>query len=135
MKFQKKMKVLVQQYLPAINTSRVFPGSLGTDTLKATKSLKKTIMDYNLNKNKKIKVEIYDLSSQLIRDRINLLLKNGIGGLILVLIILFLFLRSKVAIWVAIGIPAALSATLAVMLVSGQSINMISVFNYDAWDR
>ena len=34
-------------------------------------------MDYNLNKNKKIKVEIYDLSSQLIRDRINLLLKNG----------------------------------------------------------
>ena len=96
--------------------------------MKATKSLEKTITDYNLNKNKNIKVEIYDLSSQLIRDRINLLLKNGFGGLILVLIILFLFLRFKVAIWVAIGIPAALSATLAVMLVSGQSINMISLF-------
>ena len=112
--------------LPAL-TLRVFR-SLGTDTLEATKSLEKTITDYNLNKNKNIKVEIYDLSSQLIRDRINLLLKNGFGGLILVLIILFLFLRFKVAIWVAIGIPAALSATLAVMLVSGQSINMISLF-------
>ena len=96
--------------------------------MKATKSLEKTITEYNVNKDKNIKVEIYDLSSQLIRDRINLLLKNGFGGLILVLIILFLFLRFKVAIWVAIGIPAALSATLAVMLVSGQSINMISLF-------
>ena len=76
--------------------------------MESTKSLEKTITDYNLNKNKNIKVEIYDLSSQLIRDRINLLLKNGFGGLVLVLIILFLFLRFKVAIWVAIGIPACI---------------------------
>ena len=75
---------------PAL-TLRVFR-SLGTDTLKATKALEKIILDYNVNINKDIKVEIYDLSSQLIRDRINLLLKNGVGGLILVLIILFLFL-------------------------------------------
>ena len=108
-------------------TLRVYR-SLGTDTLKATKALEKIILDYNVNINKNIKVEIYDLSSQLIRDRINLLLKNGVGGLILVLIILFLFLRFKVAIWVALGIPAALSVTLAIMLATGQSINMISLF-------
>ncbi len=108
-------------------TLRVFR-SLGTDTLKATQSLESTIKDFNASSNKNIKVEIYDLSSQLIRDRINLLLKNGVGGLILVLIILFLFLRFKVAIWVALGIPAALSITLAIMLVTGQSINMISLF-------
>ena len=90
--------------------------------------MEEIILDYNVNINKDIKIEIYDLSSQLIRDRINLLLKNGVGGLILVLIILFLFLRFKVAIWVALGIPAALSVTLAIMLVTGQSINMISLF-------
>ncbi len=111
---------------PAL-TLRVFR-SLGTDTLKATKALESTITTFNNNANKNIEVEIYDLSSQLIRDRINLLLKNGVGGLILVLIILFLFLRFKVAIWVALGIPAALSITLAIMLVTGQSINMISLF-------
>ena len=46
----------------------------------------------------------------------------------MVLIILFLFLRFKVAIWVAVGIPAALSITLAIMFATGQSINMISLF-------
>ena len=111
---------------PAL-TLRVFR-SLGTDTLKITKILENTIDDYNSKVNQNIKIQIYDLSSQLIRDRINLLLKNGVGGLILVLIILFLFLRFRVAIWVAVGIPAAISATLAVMLVTGQSINMISLF-------
>ena len=39
-----------------------------------------------------------------------------------------MFLRFRVAIWVALGIPAAISATLAVMLLTGQSINMISLF-------
>ncbi|MEC8100475.1 MAG: efflux RND transporter permease subunit [Pseudomonadota bacterium] len=108
-------------------TLRVFR-SLGTDTLKSTKILEDTVIDFNRTSNQEIKIEIYDLSSQLIRDRINLLLKNGLGGLILVLIILFLFLRFKVAIWVAVGIPAAISATLAIMLITGQSINMISLF-------
>ena len=111
---------------PAL-TLRVFR-SLGTDTLKATSVLEDTIIKYNKEINQNIKIQIYDLSSQLIRDRINLLLKNGVGGLILVLIILFLFLRFRVAIWVAVGIPAAISATLAIMLFTGQSINMISLF-------
>ena len=70
----------MSNFKPAM-TLRVYR-SLGTDTLKVTKSLEKTILDYNANINEEIKVEIYDLSSQLIRDRINLLLKNGAGGLI-----------------------------------------------------
>ena len=57
---------------PAL-TLRIYR-SLGTDTLQATKALEKTITEYNSKGNKDIKVEIYDLSSQLIRDRINLLL-------------------------------------------------------------
>ena len=88
----------------------------------------KKIADYKTSLSEGINIKIYDLSSQLIRDRINLLLKNGAGGLVLVLVVLFLFLRFRVVIWVAIGIPAAISVTLAIMLISGQSINMISLF-------
>ena len=102
--------------------------SLGSDVLDNTKTLEKTVESFKNNLNDEVNIEIYDLSSQLIRDRINLLLKNGLGGLILVLIILFLFLKLKVVIWVAIGIPAAISVTLAIMLITGQSINMISLF-------
>ena len=75
-----------------------------------------------------VQLKIYDLSVQSVRDRISLLIKNGLGGLVLVVSILFLFLSGKVAFWVAFGIPIALSGTLGVMLVSGQSINMVSLF-------
>ena len=102
--------------------------SLGSDVLNSTNILEKTIKDFQDKELDNINVKIYDLSSQYIRDRINLLLKNGLGGLILVLIVLCLFLRLQVVIWVAIGIPAALSVTLAIMLITGQSINMISLF-------
>ena len=102
--------------------------SLGSDVLENTKILESTVYKFKAELNSKINVQIYDLSSQLIRDRINLLLKNGLGGLVLVLLILFLFLKFRVVIWVAIGIPAAISVTLAIMLLTGQSINMISLF-------
>ncbi len=57
-----------------------------------------------------------------------LLLKNGAGGLVLVLLILYLFLSSRVAFWVAVGIPVSFMATLAVLYLVGGSINMISLF-------
>lgn len=70
----------------------------------------------------------YDIQARMIRSRINLLLKNGIGGLVLVVLVLFVFLNGRVAFWVAMGIPVSLMATLLVMLASGQSINMVSLF-------
>ncbi|MEM8837937.1 MAG: efflux RND transporter permease subunit [Pseudomonadota bacterium] len=60
--------------------------------------------------------------------RIQLLIKNGLGGLVLVIAVLFIFLNGRVAFWVTAGIPVAIAATLAVMLLLGQSINMVSLF-------
>ncbi len=75
-----------------------------------------------------MEVETYDILANLIRDRIDLLLRNGLGGLVLVVAILFLFLNSRVAFWIAAGIPISLMAMLAVLWLNGQSINMISLF-------
>jgi multidrug efflux pump subunit AcrB len=75
-----------------------------------------------------LRVEIFDVQSGLIQERIDILVKNGMGGLILVLVTLFVFLNIRVAFWVAMGVPAALLATMFVMLMTGQSINMISLF-------
>ena len=44
------------------------------------------------------------------------------------LLVLFLFLSRNTAVWVALGIPIAFLATFGVMFISGQSINMISLF-------
>ena len=70
----------------------------------------------------------YDVRSERLQDRINLLVNNGAGGLLIVILTLFIFLNARIAIWVAAGIPVAVMATLALMWVSGQSINMISLF-------
>jgi multidrug efflux pump subunit AcrB len=75
-----------------------------------------------------VEVTAFDESWSLIQDRINLLLKNGLGGLILVVLILFLFLNGRVAFWVTVGIPVSFMATLAIVYVAGGSINMISLF-------
>ncbi len=73
-------------------------------------------------------LEQYDIQADLIRGRIDLLIKNGGSGLLLVLAVLFVFLNTPTAFWVAMGIPTSLLATLVVMQFTGQSINMISLF-------
>lgn len=75
-----------------------------------------------------VEVFVYDESWRLIKDRISLLLKNGAGGLVLVILILYVFLNSRVAFWVAVGIPTSFMAALGVLYVLGGSINMISLF-------
>lgn len=75
-----------------------------------------------------VSLEMYDQSWKLINERIELLLKNGLGGLLLVVAILYLFLNGRVAFWVAAGIPISFLATLAMIYMFGGSINMISLF-------
>ncbi len=75
-----------------------------------------------------VELEVYDETWQLLDDRISLLIKNGMSGLVLVIILLYLFLPGRVALWVAIGIPTAFLAALAVLWGIGGSINMISLF-------
>ena len=63
-----------------------------------------------------------------ITKRINLLVDNGLIGLSLVIGLLFLFLNARTALWVTMGIPAALIATIGIMYLAGLTINMISLF-------
>ena len=77
-----------------------------------------------------VDVEVTDAFWELLAERIALLLKNGLGGLVLVLGILFLFLNRHIALRVALGIPIAFTAAFVVLWVVGGSINMISLFGF-----
>tara|TARA_Y100000588_G_scaffold391586_1_gene500661 strand:+ start:53 stop:3205 length:3153 start_codon:yes stop_codon:yes gene_type:complete len=98
------------------------------DSLKTAKILDKYLDNLSSTLPSDLSVVKYGVESNLVKERIWLLIKNGLGGLVLVILILFIFLNAKVALWVGIGIPAALMAALAVMSLTGQSINMISLF-------
>jgi len=102
--------------------------SATADSLESAKIMQDWVVEAKKRLPPGIEITVYDESWQLIKDRINLLLKNGLGGLLLVVAILFLFLNGRVATWVTIGIPVSFMATLGIMYVAGGSINMISLF-------
>ncbi len=73
-------------------------------------------------------IELVSTRAEFISGRIMILVKNGLLGLGLVVVLLFLFLNARTAFWVAAGIPAAMLAAIAVMYLMGLSFNMISLF-------
>ena len=99
-----------------------------SDALEVSEKVNKVISESKNIIGNRVNVETYNTAANLIQERITLLVKNGLSGLCIVLAVLFLFLSRNTAIWVALGIPIAFLATFGVMLVSGQSINMISLF-------
>jgi multidrug efflux pump subunit AcrB len=60
-------------------------------------------------------------------DQIGIVLKNGASGLVLVILILFLFLNGRVAWWVMLGIPVSYLVAIAVFYSLGGTINFISM--------
>ncbi len=75
-----------------------------------------------------VEIQLTRTRAEAISDRLDILIRNGAFGLVLVLVFLFLFLSARTAFWVAMGIPAAMAATLALMLLFGLTLNMISLF-------
>ena len=75
-----------------------------------------------------LRVEMFDVFADQTTQRVRMLVTNGIGGLILVLIVLFFFLNGRVAFWIAMGIPVAIFATLGGMAILGMSLNLMSMF-------
>jgi multidrug efflux pump subunit AcrB len=67
-------------------------------------------------------------TSRLITGRIDLLKRNGTIGIILVFLVLWLFLELRLCFWVTLGLGMSVCGAFALMAMTGQSINMISLF-------
>jgi len=98
------------------------------DTLNSSKILDDYLAEFIPKLPPTLKVAKYEVRAARLLERIMLLVKNGATGLVLVVGILLIFLNFRIAFWVAAGIPVAMMATLGVMYLSGQTINMISLF-------
>lgn len=72
---------------------------------------------------------LYD-NTNMLRDRINLLLKNGIIGLSIVFALLWMFLNLRLSFWGGMGIPISIAGALAIVWALGGTINMISLFGF-----
>jgi multidrug efflux pump subunit AcrB len=97
------------------------------DLIEITEFVRKYVDQYNTNSpNAKLSVQ-YEFAKSL-NDRIDLLTSNGIMGLILVLIMLGLFLSTRLSLWVAFGIPFSFLGMFIIANFMGLTINMITLF-------
>ncbi|PCI64674.1 MAG: acriflavin resistance protein [Kordiimonadales bacterium] len=65
--------------------------------------------------------------ASIVQERLDLLSGNGMQGIVMVSIALFMFFSVRYSFWVAAGLPISFLASFAVMSVMGMSINMISM--------
>ena len=98
------------------------------DTLEAARNLATWLENTRPTLPPGVEIAVYDASWELVRDRIMLLVRNGIGGLVLVVLIPYLFLTGRVAFWVAWGIPVSFAATLFILYLTGGRLNLLSLF-------
>ncbi len=70
---------------------------------------------------------LYDNTEILLRPLIDLMVKNGLIGLCIVLIFLWAFLDIRLSFWVGIGIPVSFAGALAILWAIGGTLNQISL--------
>lgn len=71
---------------------------------------------------------VTDDRSVVVEQRIDLLIKNGVVGFILVFVLLAMFLHYRIAFWVALSIPISFAGMFILATFIGVTINVISLF-------
>ncbi|MGM0597869.1 MAG: efflux RND transporter permease subunit [Myxococcota bacterium] len=98
------------------------------DAIKLSYKVKDFFSEYLKNAPEGLGIKYLFEAADFIKARQNTLISNGVLGLILVVILLFIFLSFKTALMTALGIPIAFMGTFIVMHFMGITFNMMSMF-------
>ncbi len=114
---------------PAI--TMIVRSSGGQSPTEISNAVREIISEFNDKLAGDLKIIVTQDDSIAFQQRAELLMKNGLMGLILVLIFLALFLDVRLAFWVAMGIPISyMGAFLLLPAADNFSINMVSMFAF-----
>lgn len=75
-------------------------------------------------------IDLRNDRSDVYRQRLDLMVRNGMLGLCLVFFLLALFLEARLAFWVSLGIPISFLGSLLILPMADVSINMVSMFAF-----
>jgi multidrug efflux pump subunit AcrB len=111
---------------PAINLkiSKVSGGN----SLDVTRGVKQTLEEFRSELPEGMTVTVFNDSTVQIRDSISTLLSNFLFGLLLVILILFLFIGLRNALITALGIPVTFAITFLLLEYMGESLNTNTLF-------
>ena len=77
-----------------------------------------------------VSLAIWQDAGEIVRDRLNLMLRTGASGFVLVFVMLALFLEIRLAFWVSLGIPISFLGAIMLMPVSDSTVNIMSLFAF-----
>jgi multidrug efflux pump subunit AcrB len=105
----------------------VIDKTIEEDILEIAEIAKAKVAEFNESYSQ-IQTKVVDDRTIPLLQRINLLVKNGLIGLFLVLAMLGFFLNLRLSFWVSVGIPFSFAGMFIVAFLSGLTINVISLF-------
>lgn len=100
------------------------------DILKITEEVNRYLQTASGGLPEGVTLTVWNDNSRLLRDRLSTLLDSARQGFLMVLILLALFLRPRLAFWVSIGVPVAFLGALYLTNYLGLSIDGISLFGF-----
>lgn len=97
------------------------------DLLTTAEEIRAYVKQFN-HENNNLKLDIVNDSSISLNGRTELLTENAIVGMLLVMIFLSIFLNTRMAFWVAAGMPVSFLGMFALAGFFGVTINVLSLF-------
>ncbi len=97
------------------------------DIIRTSDAVKELIKKEQKILPKGVELQYYNDSSHFVKNNFRVVLNNGWMGLVLVVILLFIFLNFRTAIWVAMGIPVAFLGTIFLLPIFGGFLDTITL--------
>ncbi len=97
------------------------------DSLRILEAVKEHLEGLELRKPPGVSFTLTEDVTSIVEDRLQLLVINGLQGLLLVFLVLWLFLNARLAFWVAASLPVAFLGAFWVMGLIGYSLNLITM--------
>ncbi len=98
------------------------------DAIRVAENLNRWVEEARKDLPPEMRLDVYDEVWRTVDERIGLMTSNAISGLLLVLVVLYIFLNGRVAAWVAVGIPVSIFAALMALYLLGGTINVMTLF-------
>jgi len=117
---------LIQEYNGRKSLFVKVEKSEAEDALEIAAEVKSFLTDYQPRAG--LDIGIWEDQSEILQQRLNLLVRNGVLGFALVFLFLVIMLDLRLALWVAMGVPISFLGAFLFFEPFGVNINMISLF-------
>lgn len=97
------------------------------DTLVVKEAVERFLADERHRAPPGVRFALTSDHASIVQDRLSMLVRNGLQGLVLVFLVMWLFFSLRHSFWVAMGLPVSFLGAIFAMTLLGLSINMLTM--------